>query len=135
MTRESWVVFTKFGSLCAAALFALFVVHSLASEPAGSSETPWQSFNPTKEDVHDGRVLMERNGCFSCHSVDGFGGRVGPELNGVGKRKTDEELFRWIKSPWSIKPGTKMPQYSLSDDAVLKIVSYLGTKDSLNVRE
>ncbi len=134
MTRESAVVFVKFGSLFLASLGVLLVVNSLARGGNGSGETPWRTFNPTAADVHEGRVIMERSGCFSCHAVDGFGGQIGPGLNGVKERKSREELFHWIKSPWSVKPGTKMPQYSLSDETVLKIISYLETKDSLKVR-
>ncbi len=133
MTRESTVVFVKFGSLFLASLVVLLVINSLARGSNGSGETPWRTFNPTAADVHEGRVLMERNGCFACHAVDGFGGQIGPALNGVKERKNREELFRWIKSPWSVKPGTKMPQFQLSDEAVLKILSYLETKDSIRV--
>lgn len=135
MTRESAVVFAKFGSLFVASLVVLLVVNSLARGSNGSSETPWRTFNPTTDDIHEGRVIMERNGCFACHAVDGFGGQVGPALNGVKNRKNREELFRWIKSPWSVKPGTSMPQYNLSDETILKIISYLETKDSLKVRQ
>lgn len=135
MSRESILIFAKFGSIFLAALFVMITLNSLASRAGGSAETPWRTFNPTATDVHDGRVIMERNGCFSCHSVDGFGGRVGPELNGVGMRKSEEELFKWIKSPWSVKPGTRMPQFNLSDESILKIISYLETKDSLKVSQ
>ncbi|HWP83200.1 MAG TPA: cytochrome c [Bacteroidota bacterium] len=135
MTRESAVVFAKFGSLFLASLVVLLVVNSLARGSNGSAETPWRTFNPTANDIHEGRVMMERNGCFSCHAVNGFGGQIGPALNGVKERKSREELFRWIKSPWSVKPGTKMPQYNLTDDTILKIISYLETKDSVKVQQ
>lgn len=133
MTRESAVVFVKFASLFLTSLVVLLVVNSLARGSNGSGETPWRTFNPTASDIHEGRVIMERNGCFSCHAVDGFGGRIGPALNGVNHRKSREELFQWIKSPWSVKPGTKMPQYNLRDDSILKIIGYLETKDSVKV--
>jgi len=134
MSRESAMAFVKFGSLFVGTIFLLVVVNSLATHANPSGETPWQTFNFTSADIHEGRTLMERNGCFSCHSVDGFGGQIGPGLNGVKQRKTREELFKWIQSPWSIKPGTKMPQYNLSEETILNIVGYLETKDSIKVK-
>ncbi len=131
MTRESAAVFLKFGTAFGMAIFILIVINSITGKSAPvTPETPWKTFNPTAADLHAGRVLMERNGCFACHALDGFGGSIGPVLNGVNKLKNREEMFRWIDSPWSVKPGTKMPQYNLSDDAILKIIGYLETKDS-----
>lgn len=135
MSRESILVFVKLASIFVVVVFLMIVVHSFATKANPSSDTPWQTFNPTSNDIHEGRTLMERNGCFSCHSIDGFGGTIGPVLNGVKQRKTREELFKWIQSPWSIKPGTKMPQYNLTDEAILDIIGYLETKDSLKVKQ
>lgn len=78
---------------------------------------------------------MKRYGCFACHTLDGYGGSVGPQLNGVRYRKTHDALFRWIKSPWSVKPGTRMPQLNLTDEEVAKIVGYLETKDSIRIKK
>ena len=134
MTLESTLVFVKVGSFFVVVVFLLVVANSFKTKANPSSEAPWQTFNPTRNDIHEGRTLMERNGCFSCHSIDGFGGQIGPELNGVKLRKTREELFKWIQSPWLIKPGTKMPQYNLSEETILNIVGYLETKDSIKVK-
>lgn len=135
MSKESIVVFAKFGTLFLTSLVLMVVVNGLARGMSSSNETPWRTFNPTSADVHEGRVIMERNGCLACHSIDGFGGSIGPALNGVKQRKSNDEMFRWIKSPFSIKPGTRMPQYFLSDEEIYKIVSYLETKDSLMVKK
>ncbi|MDE3059040.1 MAG: cytochrome c [Bacteroidota bacterium] len=88
------------------------------------------STNPL--DIKDGRTIMEKSKCFSCHSINGAGGTIAPSLNGVRYRKTPEMISQWIKSPGSIKPGTAMPQYPFSDEQIAKIVSYLETVDSLH---
>jgi cytochrome c2 len=133
MTKESLVVFVRFGSAFASVIFLLIVVNTLARTDGLTSEG--SGATGSTADAHEGRVIMERNGCFSCHRVDGFGGSTGPELNGVGNRKNPEELFKWIKSPWTVKPGTRMPQFNLSDEAVQNIVGYLETKDSTKVMQ
>ncbi len=91
------------------------------------------SVNPL--DIKEGRAIMDNNKCFSCHSINGVGGTVAPSLNGVKYRKSPEMIFRWIKSPYSIKPGTAMPQYPFSDEQIGKIVSYLETVDSVHTKE
>ncbi len=90
------------------------------------------STNPL--DIKEGRAIMDNNKCFSCHSINGVGGTVAPSLNGVKYRKSPEMIFRWIKSPDSIKPGTAMPQYPFANDQIRKIISYLETVDSVSAR-
>lgn len=58
-----------------------------------------------------GRSIMERNGCFACHSIGGLGGNIGPSLDRVYERKNPAQLFSWVKFPQSIKPGTRMPTF------------------------
>ncbi len=134
MSSESLLVFVKFGSAFVAVLLVMIIVNILAGSALGEGEPPWRTFTPTEADAHEGRQIMERNGCLSCHSVDGFGGQIGPRLNGSVQRKTKEDLFLWIKSPIDVKPGTRMPQYNLPDESILQIISYLKTKDTLQVQ-
>ena len=38
--------------------------------------------------------------CLACHAVEGGKGKkIGPDMVGVTKRRTDDWLFRWLKSP------------------------------------
>ncbi len=83
--------------------------------------------------------LDPRNGCIACHVVDGAGGvgLVGPNLTHVGERQflaggiisnTPENMARWLASPQTVKPGSKMVLPRALDDATIEsIVAYLGT--------
>ncbi len=61
-----------------------------------------------------GEELIQRHGCRLCHSIDGTGGSVGPDLSGVRSRKTRAEIIEWLDDPARIKPGTTMPRFPLS---------------------
>ncbi len=61
-----------------------------------------------------------------CHSLNGKGGDVGPDLTGVNKRRSDEWLMKWLKDPPSIKADTMMPKMEWnSDQEILDIIYYL----------
>jgi cytochrome c oxidase subunit 2 len=76
-------------------------------------------------------------GCFACHTVrgvDAAAGVVGPDLTHFASRttlaggtlqNTPEELARWLADPEGVKPGSKMPDYRLSDEQIEDLVAYL----------
>ena len=64
--------------------------------------------------------------CMACHSLSGTGGKVGPALDGVGKKFNSEYLHKWISNPSEVKPGTAMPKLPLTEDERNEIVKFLG---------
>lgn len=84
-----------------------------------------------------GRDLFLRNGCGACHRVSGTeaDGRVGPDLSHIGSRVTigagilsnDAEALRsFIAHPQQIKPGSRMPGFSmLPDRDIAEIAAWL----------
>jgi mono/diheme cytochrome c family protein len=82
-------------------------------------------------DVHAGFRAF-RVHCSRCHTVNGDGGRIGPELNGpvpsVSVRDADW-LRRWIEDPSEILPTARMPRLNpaLADrEAIIdEILAYL----------
>jgi cytochrome c2 len=76
-----------------------------------------------------GKALIVQYDCTSCHQISGEGRSFGPELNGVTRRMTMEELQLWLLNPGNVKPGTAMPDLNLSDQEALAIISYLQSID------
>jgi cytochrome c oxidase subunit 2 len=86
-----------------------------------------------------GRDTFLSLACVSCHTVKGTTavGKIGPDLSHVASAKSiaggvvspvdEANLTRWIKNPPAVKPGTKMPNYNLSDQQIHDIVQWLLT--------
>jgi cytochrome c oxidase subunit 2 len=86
-----------------------------------------------------GRETFLSLACVGCHTVKGTtaGGKIGPDLTHVASQKSiaggvvspvdEANLTRWIKDPPAVKPGTKMPNYNLSDTQIHDIVQWLLT--------
>lgn len=73
-----------------------------------------------------GETIFNKRSCSLCHSINGKGGEVGPDLTHVNQRRSEEWLFKWLKDPESIKPDTIMPKMDWdSDQEILDIISYL----------
>ncbi|MDP4219693.1 MAG: cytochrome c [Bacteroidota bacterium] len=126
--QTSGKVFFKFGVGFCLVVFLLVTVNMFVRSTEGRGINPWENFQESSGTSEEGLKIMQRYGCFLCHRIDDFGGEIGPKLNAVKDRKTRQELFAWIKSPKSIKPNTIMPEFHLSDDEILRIISYLETK-------
>jgi aldose sugar dehydrogenase len=86
--------------------------------------------------AHDAKSIIANNNCLLCHRVGTEGGEIGPSLNGVGKRLTEEQIRAAILTPAAkTKAGTPNPMPSLkdkiSDEDLKTLVGYLSTLPSL----
>ena len=74
-----------------------------------------------------GKQLFMKLGCHGCHLVGGYEneGKVGPRLLRIGSKVNASWLYRWVKSPKSYLPKTRMPDFSLDDKDALAVTAYL----------
>ncbi|HLK46903.1 MAG TPA: c-type cytochrome [Bryobacteraceae bacterium] len=86
----------------------------------------------------EGRHLLYSYGCGSCHVIPGISeatGTVGPPLAGLANRQyiagllvnTPENLFRWIRQPQQIEPGSAMPNLNVTEQQAHDMAAYLYT--------
>jgi mono/diheme cytochrome c family protein len=66
-------------------------------------------------------------GCNGCHSLNGEGGLVGPELDRAGFRLNPTWTYQWIRNPQAMKKHTRMPNLGASDADARALTYYLGT--------
>jgi len=58
-----------------------------------------------------GQRVYQDNNCSSCHSINGIGGTVGPELTHVGSRRDRKWIYEHFKNPSALVPGSAMPSF------------------------
>jgi cytochrome c oxidase subunit 2 len=117
---------------------AFMAFHVVALEPEDfAAWIEHQAADATSDTGSRGARLFATFGCGGCHTIRGTAanGVIGPDLTHVGSRRSlaaatlpnDVEGFaRWIRDNQHIKPGNRMPPYTvLSDDDLLALATYL----------
>jgi mono/diheme cytochrome c family protein len=75
-----------------------------------------------------GRELYEvKYQCQACHTIQGSGGYVGPDLSDAGNWLTPAWIAEWLRNPQGLIPGTLEPRRSLTAEEVDSLVAYLMT--------
>lgn len=74
-----------------------------------------------------GRTLYRQEGCFTCHRLDGEGGKVGPDLSLEGTRgRSAEWLTGHFKNPPDYTPGSIMPAFkNLTNEQLSALTAFL----------
>jgi nitric oxide reductase subunit C len=72
-------------------------------------------------------ALFERFKCSVCHSFNGFGGRLAPDLSFEGSRAQRAWLIAFMKNPQTLRPTLtlRMPQFNMTDQEATTIADYL----------
>ena len=69
--------------------------------------------------------LFEQKRCLLCHTLRGRGGKLGPDLTHIASRRNADWLFQHFKEPRRVVPGSKMPDFQLSDAEANELTRYL----------
>ncbi|MCW8901999.1 MAG: cytochrome c [Gammaproteobacteria bacterium] len=138
--REKWArliaLFTGLIVLLLAMVFALIqnphtTSKAQKNEQQISSDIVKKSVNPDSIQIEEGRKIYQEQNCSACHSIAGKGNPRTP-LDGVGTRRTAEELRNWIIGSDSLQgllPDSirrlKQRYKELSDNELDALVNYL----------
>lgn len=76
--------------------------------------------------MYDGEKLFFQVGCSQCHTINGKGGHMGPDLTGVTNRRSDDWIYRYIQNPQKINPMARMHAFKhLSGSKRKAIIEFL----------
>jgi len=87
-----------------------------------SAPTDWLQLSPEEM---AGISYFRRENCVSCHSLDGEGGKVGPDLTARTIHKDAAWMIQHFKRPSTMRPGTSMPPIQLSDSQLNALAAFL----------
>jgi cytochrome c oxidase subunit 2 len=108
---------------------------SAVAIPTGQFER-WaaQQAAPSPGAIRNGAATFLKHGCGACHAVTGTQatGQIGPDLSHIGSRltvgagilaNTEDNLARFIAEPGRIKPGSRMPAFSMLPEQEIRAIA------------
>jgi cytochrome c553 len=90
------------------------------------SRTPYPGF----PDQFQTAASVYARFCIGCHTVDGEGGKDGPDLSKIGGKHDATSLRRLIADPESVNPNAEMPSFEsrLTATEIDAIATYLASR-------
>jgi cytochrome c oxidase subunit 2 len=69
--------------------------------------------------------------CNACHTINGAGGKIGPDLSVYGLQRAKEYMIQHHINPRSVVGGSIMPDFDYSVSGLEAIALYLSSLKSL----
>ncbi|MFZ0451632.1 MAG: c-type cytochrome [Desulfatiglandaceae bacterium] len=76
-------------------------------------------------DAGRGKTLFLEAHCASCHSIEGKGGDLAPELSRISSKLYPERLSQIIENPHKLWSRSQMPVFGFSNGDIQDIVTFL----------
>ena len=96
-----------------------FLLSRRSIAPLDMSTVRWE-----RADAERGGELFRAARCVTCHSVEGRGGTVGPDLSRVSGKASRDWLFSYVKDPHRYQPATLMPHFRFADGEIRDVVAF-----------
>ena len=83
-------------------------------------------------------AIVKKYSCMKCHTINGNGGSIAPDLSIVGSKLQNEWIRNYFNVPYSLRPivEERMPKLFISDNEIKTIINYFDTvllDDSLSI--
>ena len=111
-------------------------VSAPAAQPATPASTATSSAVPNASSTDHIKSVIADNNCLLCHRVGREGGDIAPSLNGVGTKRTPDQIRAAILTPpakTSAGAPNPMPSYAgkLSEEDLKNVVHYISELPAL----
>ena len=95
----------------------------------------WRAVRPkdVPVTVEAGKQAFADKYCDACHTINGVGGKIGPDLSVIGLQRTKEWMVQHHLNPRSLVGGSVMPDFKYAASELEAIALYLSTLKTLTV--
>lgn len=84
--------------------------------------------------IHMGEAIFKQRACATCHSIDGSEGLLGPDLLGIGKLLSKEQILESITDPnKNIKTGFDHIQIKKKDGSVISGRMFTSNSEEITI--
>ena len=83
--------------------------------------------------VESGKKVFEEKACNACHTINGVGGKIGPDLSVYGLQRTEAWMIQHHINPRSLVGGSIMPDFDYSQTELEALALYLASLKELTV--
>jgi len=74
-----------------------------------------------------GQLVYQLQGCSNCHSINGIGGNIAPDLTNEGEKRDHDWLFGHFKDPQKYTKNSAMPPVTASEEELGQLTAYMMT--------
>ncbi|MBU0544524.1 MAG: cytochrome b N-terminal domain-containing protein [Proteobacteria bacterium] len=120
---------TAVGTACIIGIVYLTIMGFAGTKPYGKIiPVPDRELNLSEA---SGLKVFVNRECAYCHNINGRGGRIqGPDLaNMVRKKRTRDQLMKYIRDPQSVSRWSIMPKYDLNEKDLISLADFILTLD------
>jgi mono/diheme cytochrome c family protein len=75
--------------------------------------------------INLGKTRFSEARCISCHTVEGKGGHLAPDLAKIASKVTTAWIFNCINKVHLLQPGVEMPQYGFNPKETAAVTAYM----------
>jgi cytochrome c oxidase subunit II len=134
--REYWGQCTEYCGLSHGNMRLRVLTHTPEDFDSWVDDQAADAKSPTDSLAAEGEKLFLEGECVNCHAIRGTEAQAttAPDLTHFATRNTfagamfennTENLAAWLRDPPAMKPGSKMPDYGLSEDEIDALVAYM----------
>jgi ubiquinol-cytochrome c reductase cytochrome b subunit len=111
----------------ALAIGGAVVIALILLEVGGALSAPTRPAGEVNELVLKGQKVYHDINCSYCHSINGVGGAIGPDLTNIASQLNKDQISQYLRNPDLMVQNTLHPKLQFTPDELEALVAYLET--------
>ncbi|MFQ5862647.1 MAG: c-type cytochrome [Candidatus Brocadiales bacterium] len=80
---------------------------------------------PPEGDPDRGGLIFRESRCVTCHTIEGKGGYISPELELITTKVSRKWAYNWLRKTHYFDFKTKMPQFGFTPEQAISVIDHL----------